>query len=82
MKRFCSNSRETPIFQSGAREPEVEEPLSGAKSILLEFEVDEVAEPKALLGQELRELTLKHGSYLKAAVIIGVSEAFVRQNSK
>lgn len=32
----------------GARVAEVEEPVVGAKSILFEFEVDEVAEPKAL----------------------------------
>ncbi len=66
----------------GARDPEVEEPLSGAKSILFEFEVDEVAEPKGLRRGDLRYLVLRYGSPSKAAIGIGASEAFVRQNSK
>ena len=66
----------------GAREPEVEEPVLVAKSILFEFEVDEVAEPKALQSGHLLELILRYGSPSEAAVEIGASEAFVRQNSK
>ena len=52
------------------------------KSVLLEFGVDDVAEPKALLTGDLQKLILKYGSALKAAVVIGTSEAFVRQNAK
>ena len=70
------------ILQNGAREPEVEEPLSSSKSIIIEFEVDEVAEPKALLAGELLELALRYGSHSKAAIRIGASEAFVRQNCR
>lgn len=66
----------------GARETEVEEPLFGAKSILFEFEVDEVAEPKALSTQNLMVLIKRHGSFAEVARSIGASEAFVRQNSK
>ena len=64
----------------GARETEVEEPPSGAKSILFEFKVDEVAEPKALLAGDLHELILRYGSRFNAAIALGTSEAFVRQN--
>ena len=66
---------------SGAREPQVEEPLSGSQSILTEFELDEVAEPKALSSQNLRKLVFRYGSHRKVAIKIGASEAFVRQNS-
>ncbi|MBC7740843.1 MAG: hypothetical protein H7061_01505 [Bdellovibrionaceae bacterium] len=66
----------------GAQEPEVEEPVSGAKSILLEFDVDEVAEPKALRPPELIKLMEKLGSARLAAYKIGCSEAFIRQNAK
>jgi hypothetical protein len=66
----------------GAREPEVEEPVSGARSNLFEFEVDEVAEPKGLLPRDLRELVLRYGSHIKAAFVIGASEAFVRQTCR
>ena len=66
----------------GARDPEVEEPVFGAKSILFEFEVDEVAESKALLPEDLRTLVLKHKSYVNVAENIGASKAFVRQNMK
>lgn len=66
--------------ESGARESEVEEPLFGAKSILFEFEVDEVAEPKGLLSEDLRSLVLRYGSQIKTANEIGVSAAFIRQN--
>ena len=52
------------------------------KSVLFEFEADEVAEPKALLPSDLRELILRYGSPSKAAAEIGASEAFVRQNMK
>ena len=69
-------------YFSGAREPQVEEPLLGAKSVLFEFDVDEVAEPKALLAGELLELALRYGSHFKAAIRIGASEAFVRQNCR
>jgi hypothetical protein len=47
--------------------------------VLVEFE--EVAEPKVLSSAELRQITKKYGSYVKAAEAIGASEAFVRQNS-
>ena len=67
---------------NGARDPEVEEPLSGAKSILFEFEVDDVAEPKGLLHDDLRKLVSRHGSPSKVAIEIGASEAFVRQKTK
>lgn len=40
------------------REPEAEEPLPGAKLILFEFEINEVAEPKGLLPADLRDLVL------------------------
>lgn len=66
----------------GAREPEVEEPVFAAKSVLFEFEVDEVAESKALLSRDLQDLVLRHGSPSKAAAKIGTSEAFIRQNAK
>ncbi len=67
-------------FISGAREPEAEEPLLVARSILFEFEVDQVAEPKALRPDDLQMLVARYGSCLKAAVAIRTSEAFVRQN--
>jgi hypothetical protein len=41
-----------------------------------------VAEPKALLAGDLRNLISRDGSYTKVARRIGASEAFVRQNSK
>ena len=63
----------------GAREPQVEEPLSSSKSIIIEFELDEVAEPKALPPRNLQKLVLGYGSHRKAAIKIGASEAFVRQ---
>ena len=66
-------------LQLGAREPQVEEPLSGSQSILIEFELDEVAEPKALSSQNLRKLVFRYGSHRKVAIKIGASEAFVRQ---
>ncbi len=66
----------------GARDPEVEEPLSGAKSILFEFELDEVAEPKVMRPIELNKLIEKFGSARRVAAAIGCSEAFVRQNVK
>lgn len=50
--------------------------------MLFEFEVDEVAEPKALFSEDLRNLIKKYNSFSKAATAIGASEAFVRQNSK
>lgn len=68
--------------QSGAREPEVEESLLSVKSVLLEFEVDEVAEPKTLVPKDLLKLILKYRSSKKVAIAIGASEAFVRQNIK
>lgn len=69
-------------FQNGARVAEVEEPLWAAKTILFEFEVDEVAEPKALRGCDLQMQVSRHGSFAKVAIAIGASEAFVRQNHK
>ena len=48
--------------------------------VLFEFEVGEVAEPKALLARNLQNLVLIYGSFVKAAKAIGASEAFVRQN--
>ena len=67
---------------SGARERQVEEPFAAIKSVLFEFQIDEVSEPKALRGQDLRKIVLKYGSVLKAASMIGASEAFVRQNQE
>ena len=37
-------------------------------------------EPKALLPRDLQKLISAYGSYIRAAVAIGASEAFVRQN--
>ncbi len=68
--------------EKNAREPEVEEPLLAAGSILFELEINEVAEPKALLPIDLWNLISRHGSPKKAADFIGASEAFVRQNAK
>ena len=67
---------------NGAREPEVEEPTLTARSIIFEFEVDEVAEPKALAPQDLLKLISKYGSSRKTALVVGASEAFIRQNIK
>lgn len=67
---------------NGAQELQVEEPLFVAKSALFEFEVSEVAEPKALKSEDLATLIKKYGSIAKASKTIGVSEAFVRQNIK
>ncbi len=64
------------------RDPEVEEPLSGTRSILYEFEVEDFAEPKSLVAADLRDLVLRYGSHIKAAFAIGASEAFVRQNCR
>lgn len=47
---------------------------------LIEIEFGEFAEPKALLPTDLLQLVKVYGSYLKAAEVIGASEAFVRQN--
>lgn len=66
----------------GARDPEVEEPVWGVKSVLFEFEVDEVVEPKALLLGDLRILISRHRSPKRTADFICASEAFVRQNAK
>lgn len=76
LRLFCKN------FRVGARVSEVEEPVFGTKSILFEFEVKEVAEPKALIPQELVQLVSRYGSFIQAAKAIGVSEAFIRQNIK
>ena len=70
------------LYVSGARDPEVEEPLLGAKSILFEFDVEEVAEPKALSTDDIRDLILRLSSMRNVAAAIGASEAFVRQNAK
>lgn len=59
-----------------------EEPLLSPKSVLFEFEVDEVTEPKTLLPADLRKLILKYGSFAKTSKAIGTSEAFVGQNIK
>ena len=67
---------------SGARDPEVEEPVSAARSVLFEFEVNEIAEPKALLSRDMRTLNKQYGNAKQAARSIGVSEAFICQNSK
>jgi len=71
---------------NGARVPEVEEPLLGLENglfrsqAIIQFEFEEIAEPKGLSPAELQSIRKKYGSYLKAAEAIGVSEAFVRQN--
>ncbi len=49
-------------------------------SVLFEIEIDEVAEPKTLLGSDLLALVQQYGSFVAVARIIGASEAFVRQN--
>jgi hypothetical protein len=54
----------------------------GVRSILFDFEVDQIVEPKALSPSDLQKLVLKHGSFAKTAIEIGASEAFVRQNTK
>lgn len=41
-----------------------------------------MVEPKALLSSDLQDLILRYRSPKKAAAVIGVSEAFVRQNAK
>ena len=66
----------------GAREPEVEEPVSGAKSIVFEYDVNEVVEPKVLRPFELIRLIEKLGSSQRVAAAIECSEAFVRQSAK
>lgn len=81
LKLKTTRHRSSITCQNGAREPEVEEPVSGAGSVLLELDFEEVAEPKALLAQDLLNLVLKHGSFSKTAIAIGASEAFVRQNA-
>jgi hypothetical protein len=68
------------LHKNGAREPEVEEPLSRSESIQIEF--NEVVEPKGLLPGDLARLVKIYGSCVKAAKAIGASEAFVRQNSR
>jgi hypothetical protein len=68
--------------QYGARVTEVEEPLWVPRSVIFEFEVDEVAEPKAIRSVDLRNLILKYRSAKEVALVIGASEAFVRQNAK
>lgn len=67
---------------NGARVTEVEEPVLEARPVFFEFEVDEVAESKALLSWDLQELVLRHGSPSKAASKIGTSESFIRLNAK
>ena len=64
----------------GAQDRQVEEPLAVGQSVLIEFEVDEVAEPKALRSSDLLKLLDVHGSFSRTAEVIGASEAFVRQN--
>lgn len=82
-QRLTFNEKKHLIsLKNGARETEVEEPLFGARLIIFEFEVDEVAEPKSLMAGDLRKLVLKYGSPSKAAIEIGTSEGFVRQNTK
>jgi hypothetical protein len=74
-------------FQLGARVPGVEEPRSASQlnliqpEILFLVEFGEVAEPKGLSSSNLRDLIQRHGSAQIVANTIGVSEAFVRQNS-
>lgn len=62
-----------------AREPQIEEPVLTAKSVLFELEVEEVAEPRALLSSDLRKLVSEYGSFVKAAKTIEALEVFVRQ---
>jgi hypothetical protein len=64
----------------GARVPGVDEPPWVGSQVLIEIEFEEVTEPKALLPTDLLQLVKVYGSYLKAAGVIGASEAFVRQN--
>ncbi|MGZ3806187.1 MAG: hypothetical protein ACXVB4_18380 [Pseudobdellovibrionaceae bacterium] len=72
----------------GARIRQVDEPLLGLgyglfrSQAILQVEFEEIAEPKGLSPAELRQITKKHGSYVKAADAIGASEAFVRQNAQ
>jgi len=70
------------VLVYGAQETEVEEPILVARSVLFEFEIDDVAEPKVLLAGDLQKLVSRFGSIVKAAVAIGASEAFVRQKIK
>lgn len=82
--KFEAQSRLDANFRReklGAREQQVEEPLFAAKSILFEFEVDEVAESKALLPKDIIKLVKKHGSFRAVSDLIGMSESFVRQNA-
>lgn len=65
---------------TGARVTGVDEPAWVGSRALIEIEFDEVAEPKALLPADLLRFVNIYGSYLKAAEVIGASEAFVRQN--
>jgi hypothetical protein len=73
---------------SGARVTEVGEPLFGLGSglfrsqIILPVEFEEIPEPKGLSAPELRQIAKKYGSYVKAAAVIGTSEAFVRLNAQ
>lgn len=82
MKLKTRRHRSSKTCHNGARVTEVEEPVWTRKSVLFEFEVDEVAEPKALGPKDLLQLILKYRSSKKVAVAIGASEAFVRQNIK
>lgn len=66
----------------GARVAEVEEPPWGTKSILFEFEADEVAEPKALKSDELRRLTSRYGSDVASLgeVMDGLNRGHAKKN--
>ncbi|MGZ3805447.1 MAG: hypothetical protein ACXVB4_14625 [Pseudobdellovibrionaceae bacterium] len=76
------------LAKVGARVSEVGEPLLDLNyglfrsQAILQFEFEEIPEPKGLSPSELRQITKKCGSYVKAAEAIGTSEAFVRLNAK
>ena len=67
------------ICINGARVPGVDEPAWLRFQALIEIEFEEVAEPKALLLDDLLRVVNKYGTHAKAAAVIGASEAFVRQ---
>ncbi|MGZ3797665.1 MAG: hypothetical protein ACXVB1_14940 [Pseudobdellovibrionaceae bacterium] len=76
------------LVAGGAQVSEVGEPLLDLNyglfrsQVIIQFEFEEIPEPKGLLPAELRQITKKYGSYVKAAEAIGASEAFVRLNAQ
>ena len=83
-KSYLSQLKE----ESGAQVSEVEEPFAPPHITLFRSEpvfqvvFDVIAEPKALLANDLKELVKKHGGFIQAARAIGTSESFVWQKAR